>query len=238
MPKRLVAERERLRRQIRQLRKDGLSDRAIERALGLSQGLTRRFVGPRTVDVNVHKDGVASITGYSQIVDVNVHKNVPHISNNSGDNEWYTPVPYIRAARAVMGGIDLDPASTAEANAVVRAARFYTEKDDGLTQPWTGRVWMNPPYAQPWIARFCERLVTEHSRGGVTEACVLVNNATETRWFQALAAESAARCEPQGRVRFWHPRKEATPLQGQVLLYLGQRTSKFKHEFERFGLVR
>lgn len=55
MPRRVAAERDRLRRQIRNLRKEGLSDRAIERTLGLSQGWIGDYVGPRTVVDKNHK---------------------------------------------------------------------------------------------------------------------------------------------------------------------------------------
>jgi len=61
-----------------------------------------------------------------------------HVSKNSGENEWYTPVQFIDAARLVMGSIDLDPASSERANETVQATTFYTKEDDGLSKTWCG----------------------------------------------------------------------------------------------------
>ena len=51
---------------------------------------------------------------------------LPHVANNSGENEWYTPIDYINDAREVMGSIDVDPASSDIANEIVKATQYFT----------------------------------------------------------------------------------------------------------------
>lgn len=164
-----------------------------------------------------------------------LHKTA-HVSNNSGEHEWYTPLEIIEAARRVMGGIDLDPASSAVAQSTVQATEYYTVDDNGLDYEWTGAVWLNPPYAQPLVSQFCAKLCEHLDSGDVTQACVLVNNATETEWFHDVASRSSMICFPKGRVRFLDPAGESgAPLQGQAVLYCGRRMKSFCREFSEFG---
>lgn len=162
-------------------------------------------------------------------------------ANNSGNDEWHTPPRIIEKARAVMGGIDLDPASSDKANKIVKARTYYTIENDGLSQPWFGRVWMNPPYSQPIIGKFCKTLTDELVGGKVTEAIVLVNNATETSWFQNLLDFSNAVCFIKGRVKFIDEagNPSGMPLQGQAMLYFGSKSNgeKFTDEFLYIGKV-
>lgn len=160
-----------------------------------------------------------------------------HVSRNSGDNEWYTPKDYISLAREVMGEIDLDPASCADANKVVKAITYYSQNENGLEQPWHGRVFMNPPYSQPHIQKFSDKLVHHVLTGDISQAVVLVNNATETRWGQHLLRNAAAVCFPASRIKFWHPAKISAPLQGQMILYFGDRPGFFGEVFNDTGVV-
>lgn len=175
------------------------------------------------------RDGVVSMSEALKIV---------HVSQNSGENEWYTPSAYIEAARSVMGGIDTDPASCAQANATVRAEKYFDAKADGLSKKWHGRVFMNPPYAQPLIANFAKAVAEKFSNKEITEAIVLVNNATETEWFVCMVKHAAAVCFPRARVKFVNKDgKLAAPLQGQAVLYFGSKAEKFMKQFNPFGWV-
>lgn len=162
-----------------------------------------------------------------------------HVSHNSGNNEWYTPPAYIVAAQQVMGGIDLDPASSDIANETIGAATFYTREDDGLQHDWRGRVWMNPPYAVHLISLFGDKLAMHVGQGDIVEACILVNNATETRWFNTLLDLASCVCFIRGRVKFidqWGSPSGA-PLQGQAVLYIGPNVNAFSQAFSEFGTV-
>lgn len=161
-----------------------------------------------------------------------------HVSHNSGNNQWYTPGPWIDAAREVMGGIDLDPASSAIANQTVKAARYFTEEDNGLDKQWHGRVWLNPPYAAKLIGPFVEKLLESYHASDVVAAIVLVNNATETKWGQGMLENCDAICFPRGRVKFLTPDgKPGAPLQGQAAYYFGDFPEVFRRTFSKFGWV-
>ena len=163
----------------------------------------------------------------------------PHVANNSGENEWYTPPKYTEAAKRVMGAIDLDPASNELANKFVGADKFYTKEDDGLTKPWYGRVWLNPPYAQPLIAQFSDAVVEKFGRGEFEQAIVLVNNATDTKWLQSMMRVCSAACFLEGRIQYLDKTGEPknSPIQGQVVLYFGEGIQQFIDEFRAFGVV-
>jgi phage N-6-adenine-methyltransferase len=162
-----------------------------------------------------------------------------HVAHNSGNNEWYTPPVFIAAARAAMGSITLDPASSPVANNTVGAEDFFTAEQDGLTQSWRGNVWMNPPYAQPLISQFAEAVSEKYDAKEIKRACVLVNNATETAWFQRMLESASAVCFLRGRVRFLDPdgNPSGAPLQGQAVLYLGENPFRFAKAFNEHGHV-
>jgi ParB family chromosome partitioning protein len=148
---------------------------------------------------------------------------------------WYTPPKYIALAREMLGEIDLDPASCSAAQAVVRAIQFYTEHEDGLKQPWSGRMWLNPPYSAPtpWV----RRAIAEYREGHIQAALILTNSYTETGWWQDLAAE-ATMLTFRGRLNFWHPEKTTTQNRtGQTMAYLGSDISRFVEVFGHLGLI-
>lgn len=83
---------------------------------------------------------------------------------------------------------DLDVCSPPGGVPWVPAARHLTMEDDGLTTPWEGRVWMNPPYskATAWVTKFIAH------RNGV---CLVPH--AKSAWHITLLATADATAEPE-----------------------------------------
>jgi hypothetical protein len=160
-----------------------------------------------------------------------------HRAIGTGENEWYTPSEYAAMAREVLGTIDLDPASCQEANEVIKAEKFYTKEDDGLTKTWSGNLWINPPYSRDLMPLFCEKLKKSYFDGDVKNAILVSHNNTDTCWFHTLTSVAKALCFPKKRIRFYRGSDIASPTNGQTFFYFGTDPKKFAEVFREIGIV-
>lgn len=115
-----------------------------------------------------------------------------HHKARGATDEWYTP-PEIFTALGLE--FDLDPCAPPGGLPWIPARRFYSIKDDGLHQPWTGRVWLNPPYG-PRTAAWMRRLAAHGNGVGLAFA------RTDTAWFHAIAPTASVICFIAGRLNF------------------------------------
>jgi hypothetical protein len=155
---------------------------------------------------------------------------------------WFTPSVYTDMAREVMGEIDLDPFSSAAANTHIKAKRYFDPDADAFKQSWfqdQGRVFMNPPYGRKLIDAAIDIFLAHWSSESVSQAVVLVNNATETRWFQALLRTAAAVCFPDRRIAFENDdgKNISSNTRGQAFFYFGHKVEQFYQVFGRIGVV-
>jgi len=151
--------------------------------------------------------------------------------------EFYTPARYVDAAREVLGDIDLDPASCAEADETVRARRFYDARTDGLAQPWKGCVWCNPPYGREG-PKFVAKALREFEAGRVPAAILLLSGySVDTAWFAPLWEHVL--CFVRGRILFHAPLlgDGGGPTAASVFVYLGPDWPRFAGVFGEFGPI-
>lgn len=146
---------------------------------------------------------------------------MPNLGNEqsvSGTEVWLTP-PHILEA---LGEFDLDPCASVD-RPWDTAKHHYTAEDDGLMQPWFGRVWCNPPYG-PKMRSFLFKLA-KHKEGGIA----LVFARTETKaFFDTVWDEADAILFLKGRLKFHKPDGSVGGTAGSpsVLIAYGQREVK------------
>lgn len=126
---------------------------------------------------------------------------------------WETPWPFYRR-------LDREFSFTLDVCAVSQNAkcdRFFSPLDDGLSQPWDGTCWMNPPYGRG-IGQWVAKAVTESRRGAVVVA--LVPARTDTRWWHDGVMAAAEIRFVQGRIRFGAA-AHAAPFPSAVVVFRG-----------------
>ncbi len=157
------------------------------------------------------------------------------ILTSQGTIEWYTPPAIIERARSVLGGIDLDPASSAVAQQWIRAEVYYTESSASQA-PWLGRVWLNPPFddTPAWV----DRLDSEYIEGNITAAILLVNSAPGYIWWEDLWRRRPV-CMLRERLCFWTPEgvQGGQAKKGTTIAYYGEDIDSFVAQFGALGRI-
>jgi hypothetical protein len=126
------------------------------------------------------------------------------VRHSSESAEHYTPPEVVGLAHRVLGRIDLDPASSEQANSYIEADTYFDVADDGFGREWFGRVLLNPP------GGLCDRTgrpvypKTKRREGcSVTGACGLppghthhgVTSSARAWWFRLMTEVFAGRVE-------------------------------------------
>lgn len=123
-----------------------------------------------------------------------------HQSASMKSDDWITPQPIINA----LGPFDLDPCASVT-QPWTTASVQYTVKDDGLSKPWFGRVWLNPPYGRE-TTKWMKKLAT-HGNG---TALIFARVETEM-FFRCVWREATGLLFIRGRLYFHRPDGERAP---------------------------
>jgi len=113
-------------------------------------------------------------------------------------DEWSSPKELVEPLNRAVGGFDLDPCSGAEQSPF--AAETYTEADDGLSKPWHGDVWVNPPYSE--MSQWTDKAVTEAAQDRTETSCYLCKGDSSTDWWQKAAWAAEVICAVDHRLEF------------------------------------
>ena len=138
-----------------------------------------------------------------------------HESQSAETVSWYTP-PHIFEMMGIKFGLDV----CAPQGGVpwIPATNHYALPQDGLSLPWVGKVWCNPPYGKETV-KWLERMNVH--RNGVA----LVFARTDTKWFHEYASKADSLLFLRGRVQFVDGLKKTSgsgSTCGSVLLVYGE----------------
>ena len=98
-----------------------------------------------------------------------------------------------------------------------KCEHFFTPEIDGLSQPWKGRVWCNPPYGRE-IGQWVRRAHLAAASGGAEVVVMLLPARTDTRWFHDYIYKKAEVRFLRGRLKFGGS-KNSAPFPSMVVVF-------------------
>ena len=177
-----------------------------------------------------------------------------NIQHSSRQDCWYTPPQILEMAREVLGAIDLDPASDAWGNETVKAEKFFTQAECGLTQNWSFSddpltVWLNPPGGKvgnkSQTALFWGKLMDMRRTGGLKHAVFMAFSAEALQNTQGKGTPCLMDfpfCIPAKRIRFVSRGVEKfAPSHSNAIVYVPgtvNESGKFRNVFTQLGAVK
>jgi phage N-6-adenine-methyltransferase len=183
----------------------GKSQRGVAKAAGISAPTAAAIEAGKDVLLNP-VEAVASVLGVPLCLEKDGRpKSFVTAATSSVHQCWTTPDWIMERLYSVVGGhFDLDPCSPCKSqeHAPVRARRYYTEADDGLSRPWKGRVYMNPPYGRSisnWVSKAAEEALSGRARPVIA----LIPARVDTEWWHtSVVAAGACVTMLKGRIAF------------------------------------
>lgn len=162
--------------------------------------------------------------------------------------EHYTPSFIVEAAREVLGGIDLDPASNMTANRTVNARFYYDQGSNGLEASWNQpyedptSIFLNPPTpAKLWWIKLLEEVALGHVSHAIFVGFSVQLCQTSPLHTEASILEYPC-CFPQRRVAYLDPKgnPQKSPPGASVIVYVPgtiDRSYEFGSVFSSLGAV-
>jgi phage N-6-adenine-methyltransferase len=152
--------------------------------------------------------------------------------SSSPSDEFYTPQHLWQPALDMWNRekFTLDPAG--HPDSIIPAHYTFSKEDDGLSRPWAGHIWLNPPFSK--VLPFIEQAVRFYDKDQI-QAVILVKADTRTKWSKLLHSRASATCRVMGNTKFINGTHSAPfPIE---ICYLGHNPDLFAQHYHPVGKI-
>ena len=95
--------------------------------------------------------------------------------------------------------------------------KYFTEKENGLLQKWSGVCWCNPPF--DFTQKYWVQKAWEEAQRGVTSVVLFPGNYHDTEWFHRYVLGASEIRYMRGRPQFSNEEGKITSMRNIVVVF-------------------